>query len=153
LLKRWLLEVGRDEEARKVVYKLHGSSNEEAAEKEYAEMRGAIKQEVSIRRNRLSDLWSTPAMTRRTFVAVGVQVFTQFTGINGTFNSSSPEYSIHNALQLSTTSGLHYTIVWVSPGTRRFWSKGKHFDNSNLPFVSYSNYRIYGAIGPIVNLL
>lgn len=31
----------------------------------------------------LSDLWATPAMVRRTLVAVGVQTFTQFSGING----------------------------------------------------------------------
>ncbi|KAF8962725.1 general substrate transporter [Flammula alnicola] len=78
---RWLLEVGRDEEAHEVVLKLHGN-NKVSADKEYAEMYGSIKAEVSVRSRRLSDLWATRAMQRRTLVAVGVQVFCQFTGIN-----------------------------------------------------------------------
>jgi hypothetical protein len=83
VLKRWLLEVGRDEEARKVVYKLHGSDRS-SAEKEFTQMYDAIKAELSVGRRRLSDLWATRAMLRRTLVAAGVQIFTQFTGINGT---------------------------------------------------------------------
>jgi hypothetical protein len=47
-------------------------------------MHDMIKAELSIRSRKLSDLWATRAMQRRTLVAVGVQVFTQFTGINGT---------------------------------------------------------------------
>ncbi|RDB25726.1 High-affinity glucose transporter [Hypsizygus marmoreus] len=79
---RWLLEVGRDEEAKKVVYQLHGEANKETAEEEYRQMHDTIKAEASIRSRRISDLWATRPMLRRTFVAVGVQVFCQFTGIN-----------------------------------------------------------------------
>jgi len=45
-------------------------------------MYDTIKAELSVRSRRLSDLWATRAMLRRTLVAVGVQIFTQFTGIN-----------------------------------------------------------------------
>jgi len=81
---RWLLEVGRDDEAKEVVYYLHGDSNEDraAAEKEYHEMYTTIKAEASTRSRRISDLWASKAMIHRTLVACGVQVFTQFTGIN-----------------------------------------------------------------------
>ncbi|KAF8240724.1 general substrate transporter [Tricholoma matsutake] len=79
---RWLLEVGRDDEARGVIYKLHGANNREVAELEYQAMYDTIKAEVSVRSRKLSDLWATRAMMRRTFVSVGVQVFCQFTGIN-----------------------------------------------------------------------
>ncbi|GLB40553.1 putative general substrate transporter [Lyophyllum shimeji] len=79
---RWLLEVGRDAEAREVVYKLHGKGNSEAAEKEYREMHDTIKAEALVRSRKLSDLWATRPMAKRTFVAVGVQIFTQLTGIN-----------------------------------------------------------------------
>ena len=48
-------------------------------------MYNTIKAELSVRSRRLSDLWATRAMLRRTLVAVGVQIFTQFTGINGTW--------------------------------------------------------------------
>ncbi|TFK40034.1 sugar transporter [Crucibulum laeve] len=78
---RWLLEVGRDEEAKEVVYKLHGDDTV-GAEQEFAHMYDTIKAEVSIKSRRLSDLWATRAMLHRTLVAVGVQVFCQFTGIN-----------------------------------------------------------------------
>ncbi|KAJ8521114.1 hypothetical protein ONZ45_g2150 [Pleurotus djamor] len=81
---RWLLEVGRDEEAKKVVYRLHGSSalQKQEAEAEFKEMSETIKAEVFVRSRKISDLWATPAMLRRTLVAVGVQVFGQFSGIN-----------------------------------------------------------------------
>ena len=48
-------------------------------------MQLTIKAEMATRSRRLSDLWETPAMLKRTLVAVGVQVFGQFSGINGTF--------------------------------------------------------------------
>jgi hypothetical protein len=93
-LKRWLLEVGRDEEAREVVYKLHGYDRS-SADKEFTEMHDVIKAELFIRSRKLSDLWATRAMQRRTLVAVGVQVFTQFTGINGTRMIAQCPTAIH----------------------------------------------------------
>lgn len=86
-VQRWLLEKNRDDMARAVVYRLHGVSTPETkaeAEAEFIDMQSVIKAEVSQRSNRLSDLWETRAMLRRTLVAVGVQVFGQFSGINGT---------------------------------------------------------------------
>ncbi|KAF9442102.1 general substrate transporter [Macrolepiota fuliginosa MF-IS2] len=81
---RWLLEVGKDDEAKEVVYWLHGKSDENraAAEKEYNEMYTTIKAEVAVRSRSLKDLWASRAMIHRTLVACGVQVFCQFTGIN-----------------------------------------------------------------------
>ena len=90
LHQRWLLEVNRDDEARRIVYELHGDDTPEAksaAEFEYAEMHDQIKADALVRSRKLSDLWATPAMLRRTLVAVGVQAFTQFTGINGESSS------------------------------------------------------------------
>jgi len=73
---RWLLEQGRDEEARAVVHRFHGDDGR------FEEMQANIKAELQVRSRRLSDLWKTAAMRKRTFVAVGVQVFGQFSGIN-----------------------------------------------------------------------
>ncbi len=84
--------MGRDDEARAVVQKLHGGNtaeSKEAAEREYTEMYDTIKAESRIRSRSISDLWATRAMARRTLVAVGVQIFGQFTGINGTLTSIS----------------------------------------------------------------
>lgn len=79
---RWLLEVGRDDEARQVVHKIHGSGNKVSADEEFEEMRITIRAEMAVKSSRISDLWSTRAMTRRTLVAMGVQIMGQFTGIN-----------------------------------------------------------------------
>ena len=57
----------------------------EAANKEYTEMHDNIKAELLVRSRRISDLWATNAMIRRTLVAAGVQIFGQFTGINGQY--------------------------------------------------------------------
>ncbi|TFK45873.1 general substrate transporter [Heliocybe sulcata] len=82
---RWLLEVGRDEEARQVVYQLHGVKTldvSEAAEEEFLKMHDSIKAELLTRSRNVADLFATRAMRRRTLVACGVQIFGQFTGIN-----------------------------------------------------------------------
>ncbi|KAL9714372.1 hypothetical protein Ac2012v2_002684 [Leucoagaricus gongylophorus] len=81
---RWLIEVGRDEEAKEVVYYLHGKSddNRVEAEEEFRQMYTTIKAEAAVRSNKISDLWASKAMLHRTLVAIGVQVFCQFTGIN-----------------------------------------------------------------------
>jgi len=44
-----------------------------------------IKVEAAVRSNKISDLWASKAMLHRTLVAIGVQVFCQFTGINGMY--------------------------------------------------------------------
>lgn len=77
--------MGRDDEAKEVVYRLHGSSDENRAEaeKEYSEMYATIKAEAAVRSRNIRDLWASKAMIHRTLVACGVQVFCQFTGING----------------------------------------------------------------------
>ncbi|KAF4571348.1 hypothetical protein EYR36_008677 [Pleurotus pulmonarius] len=89
---RWLLEVGRDDEAKEVVYQLHGTTPQarDAADAEFKEMSETIKAEVFVRSRKLSDLWATRAMLRRTLVAVGVQIFGQFSGIN-VINYFGPE--------------------------------------------------------------
>ena len=92
------MEVGRDSEARAIVFQMHDASPDqenELAEVEYAEMHDNIKAELFVRSRSLSDLWATPAMLRRTLVAVGIQVFGQFTGINGAF----PQFHIEGCLK------------------------------------------------------
>ncbi|EIW84111.1 general substrate transporter [Coniophora puteana RWD-64-598 SS2] len=114
--KRWLLEVGRDEEARQVVYKLHGGSTPESkeyADKEYAEMHDQIKADALIRSRRLSDLWATRPMLRRTLIAVGVQIFGQFTGIN-VINYFGPQ--MYQALGLTTSQSLLVQGIYGAVG-------------------------------------
>ncbi|KAF8589342.1 general substrate transporter [Ramaria rubella] len=109
---RWLLEQGRDDEAHAVVRYLHSSSWEtdatgtpasELAEREFAEMRDVIHADKLVRSRKISDLWSTPAMLKRTLVACGVQIMGQFTGIN-VINYFGPQ--MYEALGLASNQVL-----------------------------------------------
>ncbi|EJF64770.1 general substrate transporter [Dichomitus squalens] len=119
---RWLLEHDRDDEARRVVHTLHGSSAsaQEEADVEFAEMRETIKAEVLVRSRSITDLWATRGMLRRTFVAVGVQVFGQFSGIN-VINYFGP--SMYRALGLSAGQSLLVQGIYgaVGPITNFFF--------------------------------
>ncbi|PCH42241.1 general substrate transporter [Wolfiporia cocos MD-104 SS10] len=113
---RWLLEQGRDEEALAVIRRLYGTNTPEASEvadREFGEMRSIIKAEMSQKSRKLSDLWETPAMLRRTLVAVGVQVFGQFTGIN-VINYFGP--SMYKSLGLSSGQSLLVQGIYGAVG-------------------------------------
>ncbi|KAF7796468.1 hypothetical protein EIP86_007645 [Pleurotus ostreatoroseus] len=113
---RWLLEKGRDEEARKVVYLLNGTKTPEAkaaADQQFLEMSDVIKAEMSGRSRRFSDLWATRSMLKRTGVAVGVQVMGQFTGIN-VINYFGP--SMYKALGLSDGQTLLVQGIYGAVG-------------------------------------
>ncbi|EIM91152.1 general substrate transporter [Stereum hirsutum FP-91666 SS1] len=82
---RWLLEQGRDDEAREVIYKLHDVSTPEAkavADADFLSMSDTIKAELLMKSKRVSDLWADAGTVKRSLVAIGVQVFGQFTGVN-----------------------------------------------------------------------
>lgn len=112
---RWLLEQGRDAEALAVVRLLHGTApgEEAAADAEFAEMQATIKAEQRVRSRSLSDLWATRGMLRRTLVAVGVQVFGQFSGIN-VINYFGP--SMYRALGLSAGQSLLVQGIYGAVG-------------------------------------
>ncbi|KAI0784194.1 general substrate transporter [Abortiporus biennis] len=124
---RWLLEQGRDEEARQVVNLLHGrpssnsdAKNQELADQEFNQMQETIKAELNVRSRSLSDLWATPAMVKRTLVAVGVQVFGQFSGIN-VINYFGP--TMYKTLGLSDGQALLVQGIYgaVGPITNFFF--------------------------------
>lgn len=108
--------MNRDDEAREVVYKLHGIDTpgaKSAADMEYTEMHDQIKADAFVRSRSISDLWATPAMLRRTLVAVGVQVFGQFTGINGKFSGRNNLYGYLMHDKSSTIMGHRCTKHWA----------------------------------------
>ncbi|CAE6399040.1 unnamed protein product [Rhizoctonia solani] len=80
---RWLVEKGRNEEALKVIQLLHGNEqNAEFIKLEFAEMVEQIKYEKANMSSKLSDLWATKPMLKRTLTGMAVQICCQFTGIN-----------------------------------------------------------------------
>ncbi|CAE6517214.1 unnamed protein product [Rhizoctonia solani] len=80
---RWLVEKGRNEEALKVIQLLHGNEqNAEFIKLEFAEMVEQIKYEKANMSSKLSDLWATKPMLKRTLTGMAVQICCQLTGIN-----------------------------------------------------------------------
>ncbi|EKM78126.1 hypothetical protein AGABI1DRAFT_114945 [Agaricus bisporus var. burnettii JB137-S8] len=142
---RWLLEVGRDDEAKKVVHYLHDKSDEgqEAAEKEYQEMYVAIKSEVAVRSSKISDLWASKPMIHRTLVACGIQIFGQFTGIN-VINYFGPQ--MYASLGITGSKALLVQGIYgaVGPITNFF------FIVLLLDWVGRKKPLLFGASGFVV---
>lgn len=80
---RWLLEKERDDEAYKVLKRLHGNigADESFFQAEFAQMRDQIRFENSVKQS-FSEIWTKPSNRKRVLLAVLVQVFTQLSGIN-----------------------------------------------------------------------
>ena len=93
------------------VVKLHGEGA--GADAEFAEMRETIRAEMVVRSRSISDLWATRGMARRTLVAVGVQVFGQFSGIN-VINYFGP--AMYKALGLSDGQSLLVQGIYGAVG-------------------------------------
>ncbi|KAH7343603.1 general substrate transporter [Rhizoctonia solani] len=80
---RWLVAQGREEEAYRVLEKLHfDGENREWLDGEFAEICDQIRIEKEMKSSNIMDLVNTKPMLKRTLIACGVQAFGQFTGIN-----------------------------------------------------------------------
>ncbi|KAJ7157587.1 general substrate transporter [Mycena crocata] len=106
---RWLVDQGRNDEALAVVQRLHGNKeNTEFIELEFAEMLEQIQYEKEHISTKFSDLWSTRPMLRRTLTGMGIQICTQFTGINV---SAYFQPSLYAALGFSGSKVLMITGI------------------------------------------
>jgi len=82
---RWLISQGRNEEALATIKRLHADGTKESTEfieLEFSEMVAQIKYEKEHLTAKVSDLWATKPMFRRTATGMLIQICTQFTGIN-----------------------------------------------------------------------
>ena len=105
------------------------------------------------RSRRISDLWSTSAMRKRTFVACGVQIFTQCTGINGCVPFIlSDKVSLHGYPVLGYYGPQMYRSLGIS-GSKELLVQGYVRSLSTRYNELNQLRRIYGAVGPITNLL
>jgi len=143
---RWLIKQGREDEAKRSLEILHGTStNQEFIELEYREMVEQIKYEEEHLTAKLSDLWATKAMLKRTLTGMGIQICTQFTGINVSayFQPSlyaALGYSGNQILLITGINGLLGTVVtftFISLFLDRFGRKPP---------------LIIGAIGMVISL-
>ncbi len=81
---RWLLEKERDDEAYKVLKRLHGNigHDESFFRAEFEQMRDQIRYENSVTVKSFKLLFTKPSYRKRLMLAILVQVFTQLSGIN-----------------------------------------------------------------------
>lgn len=79
---RWLISKGRDEEALRILAKLHadGDENDELVQLEYREIRQTILQEKEVAKRSYAELWATSGNRRRTFIALTIGFFSQWSG-------------------------------------------------------------------------
>ncbi|OZJ01946.1 hypothetical protein BZG36_05125 [Bifiguratus adelaidae] len=79
---RWLVGKGRDEEALRILADLHANGNKEddLVQLEYREIKETIAREQEVAKRSYAELWATPGNRRRTFIAVTVGFFSQWSG-------------------------------------------------------------------------
>lgn len=79
---RWLLSKDRDEEAFDILVKYHAEGNREDpfVLAEFAEIRDRVRLEMDNSNRRWVELLQTPGNRKRTFIAVCVGLFSQWSG-------------------------------------------------------------------------
>lgn len=120
---RWLVSKGRKEKAIAVLKRLHSGSNNEAfVQGEFQE----ITDQLNAEKQNLEPTWwhilSKPSWRRRILLSIGLQVFSQLTGINCVQYYAAPIYkqlgfSTFDALRLNLiygAMGFVFAIFWVS---------------------------------------
>lgn len=101
---RHLMETDREDEALKVLRKLHfNGSNEDYVQREYYEIKTTISAEKAITVPGWGIMFTVPQWRTRLMHGVAVQVFTQFTGISRFINNP--------IVSLLMTSRCH----WILP--------------------------------------
>ena len=106
---RWLINQGRNEEARQILARYHtgGDSKHELIEFEMAEISQAIEAERKAASTKWSSLVSTPGNRKRTLIVVCVGAFAQW---NGVAVSISNDLSWHD-LEPSLSQKYHYMLT------------------------------------------
>jgi len=103
---RWLLNLGREEEARDVLRATHGDAAE-AVDREVAEIREVIRLDAETRTGRVRDLtarWVRPML----FVALLLALGQQFSGVNA-INAYFPTMLV--ALGFTTSTALFSAVI------------------------------------------
>ncbi|KAK5131090.1 hypothetical protein LTR08_001308 [Meristemomyces frigidus] len=139
---RWLIEVDRDEEAVKVLRKLHyDGTNDEWVQAEYTGIRATISAEKAITAPGWLIMFKVPQWRKRLFLGTLIQVFTQFTGISQSPTPLDFAYLFlgDNSLTLADVIGYYQTIMYDALGIT---------GGRNILVAG-----IYNCVGPIANLI
>ncbi|KAG2225914.1 hypothetical protein INT45_006610 [Circinella minor] len=107
---RWLVSVGRKEEARKVVEKLYSSTEEQ--EMTYRQICEEVDRELKVVSTNPKDLIK-PQYIKRVILACGGQIGAQFTGIN---IANYYGATIYKALGFDTTTSLLVNAIYSIVG-------------------------------------
>lgn len=80
---RWLVERGRHEEARAVLQRLRsGNTDENLISLEFNEIRDTIAAEKQVSVKSWKEMVSRPSWRKRVILAMGLQAFSQLSGVN-----------------------------------------------------------------------
>ena len=104
---RWLIQKGRHEEARRVLYKLHDA--EEAAI-EYAQIEAQVQVDSTLPVTWMSMI-TKPSYRKRTILAIGLACGIQFTGVLVINNYGA---TIYEGLGFSTSQTLLYQAGYIT---------------------------------------
>ncbi|EEP80107.1 predicted protein [Uncinocarpus reesii 1704] len=112
---RWLLDKGRQKEAREILIRLHRTAddpNDVAAEKEYFQMQKQLELDRQIKQNTGKwDIFKTSANRRRAFVGFALMFGNQFTGVLIIANYGVLLYA---SLGMKTFMPLLLSALWVT---------------------------------------
>ncbi|KAK2748131.1 hypothetical protein FQN57_001255 [Myotisia sp. PD_48] len=112
---RWLLQQGRDEEARETLIRLHrtkGDPENIEAEREFYQMKQQLELDRRIKQNTGTfDLFKTAANRRRTLVGFALMIGNQFTGVLIIANYGVLLYA---SLGMKTFMPLLLSALWVT---------------------------------------
>ncbi|EXJ90827.1 hypothetical protein A1O1_03932 [Capronia coronata CBS 617.96] len=81
---RWLVSVGREEEARRILINTHagGDENSPLVDYEFREISSTIKLEREANKRGYSEMWRTPGNRHRLFITVTIGLFAEWVGNN-----------------------------------------------------------------------
>ncbi|KAK6395559.1 hypothetical protein LTR65_010577 [Meristemomyces frigidus] len=133
---RYLIEVDRDDEALKVLHKLHyDGTNDDRVQREYNEIRATISAEKAITVPGWMIMFKVPQWRKRLFLGTLIQVFTQLTGISQFTLSHRPVPKLTFADVIGYYQTIMYTALGITGG-RNVLVAG-----------------IYNCVGPVANAI
>jgi len=109
---RWLLMVGRDEDARKIIFDIHKSSKDHSqtfAEQEFFQMQQQIELDKTMKTSWL-EMFRRPSYRKRSVIALTFGFFNQSTGILvvGSYGTL-----IYKSLGYNTRDVLCFQVGWI----------------------------------------